>query len=402
MKNSLKDLCDKLKSCEKYAIMYMTQDFLFGGFMKKIKILSLFVMLTTLVGCQETPSDTTSESEVVEESVTTPSVSESVESDDTVYTTFVDLEDVTIEVGEKYSLKTALNGYKGVTIISKNIKVASYGTSSSSIIGKDIGTTYLVLSYNGEHQKLKVNVVERGSLATSFKFDHFRLEGKKIAAFGDSVTADATIGSSGKTYPRIISERFNMEFSKNYAIGGTTATYMYVGSNIYKEYKNNKTAIDGCRVVYNAFANDELYDLDYAFIAYGHNDQYFQPPITVDGDTEYCVNNTFATCNSYKGSYRYMINVLREANPNVRIILLNCTYSEYDKALPSPYGNKYSYTDYRNATKEIALEMNCRYIDPWDYMKDYYDYGSKYMYYSDSVHISAKGHQLLANYIVNN
>ena len=56
----------------------------------------------------------------------------------------------------------------------------------------------------------------------------------------------------------------------------------------------------------------------------------------------YCIDDTFATCHSYKGSYRYMINVLREANPYMRIILLNCTYSEYDKTLPSPYGKTYN------------------------------------------------------------
>ena len=92
-----------------------------------------------------------------------------------------------------------------------------------------------------------------------------------------------------------------------------------------------------------------------------------------------------------------MINVLREANPNIRIILLNCTYSEYDKALPSPYGKTYNYQDYRNATKEIAEEMNCRYVDPWDY-----DFNGSRQYYSDSVHITAKGHQLLSQYISNN
>ena len=261
------------------------------------------------------------------------------------------------------------------------------------------GETYLVLKYKGMQQRVNVYVKD---LKSDYTFTKERLYGKKIVAFGDSVTADATIGKNGQTYSRRFASRYEMDYIKNYAIGGTTATYMYKGSNIYKEYANNKTAIDGCRVVWNAFVNDELSDVDVAFIAYGHNDQYFQPPITVEGDDVYCVDDSFATCHSYKGSYRYMINVLKEANPGMRIILLNCTYSEYDKALPSPYGKTYNYLDYRNATKEIAEEMNCRYIDPWDYMKGYYDYGGSRQYYSDSVHITAKGHQLLSQYISNN
>ena len=401
----------------------------------KIKLLSIILLATSFVGCKANPTETpTAEPTLEPTSVPTveptvqptvdPTIIPTVEptaqpteeptvipsepeptvepSDSTEYTTFVDLEDVYIEVGEKYSLKSTLLTYKGITVTSKDIKIASYGSNSGVILGKKVGQTSLVLEYQGQKQLLNVNVVESGTYSSTFDFNIHRLEGKNIVSFGDSVTADATIGASGLTYPRLFASKYSMNFKANYAIGGTTATYMYKGSNIYKEYANNKTAIDGCRVVWNAFVNDELYDVDVAFIAYGHNDQYFQPPITVEGDDKYCVDDSFVTCHSYKGSYRYMINVLREANPNIRIILLNCTYSEYDKALPSPYGNTYNYQDYRNATKEIASEMNCRYVDPWDYMKDYYDFNGSRQYYSDSVHITAKGHQLLSQYISNN
>ena len=368
----------------------------------KFNLLSITLLSFLLASCQNTPTEqpTTEEPTSVEPTTEDPTVEEP--TDDTVYTTFVDLEDVNIEVGERYSLKSALSAYRGITITSKDIKIASYGASLGVILGKKVGTTNLVLDYQNQKQLLKVNVVESGTYSTNFEFNHHRLEGKNIVAFGDSVTADATIGSSGTTYPRLFASKYSMNFKANYAIGGTTATYMYKGSNIYKEYANNKTAIDGCRVVWNAFLNDELSDVDVAFIAYGHNDQYFQPPITVEGDDVYCVDDSFATCHSYKGSYRYMINVLREANPYMRIILLNCTYSEYDKTLVTPYGKTYTYSDYRLATKEIAEEMNCRYIDPWDYMKDYCDYTGARQYYSDSVHITARGHQLLSQYISNN
>ena len=82
--------------------------------------------------------------------------------------------------------------------------------------------------------------------SSTFDFNIHRLEGKNIVSFGDSVTADATIGASGLTYPRLFASKYSMNFKANYAIGGTTATYMYKGSNIYKEYANNKTAIDLC------------------------------------------------------------------------------------------------------------------------------------------------------------
>ena len=375
---------------------------------KIIKFLSLFAITVALAGCETTnDSNSTSQSEIVDsssfESVDSSNSIESSSSsvssiDDTEYTTFIDLEDVYIEIGETYSLKNALYNYSSTFVASKNINIAGYNTKTQQIFGLSVGSTYFVLTYKDQKQKLNVTVSEPGTYSATFKFDRPRLEDKNLVAFGDSVTADATLQGQGKTYVTLFAEKYGMNLLKNYAIGGTTATYMYLGSNIAKEYGNNKTALDGCRVVKNAVDNGEIDEVDYAFIAYGHNDQYFQPPITDIGDDTNNINS-FASCISYKGSYRYMINKLRSANPNIRIILLNCTYSEYDKTNPSPYGNKYNYTDYRNATKDIAEEKSCKYVDPWDYMKDYFDYQDSKTYYKDSVHLSGTGHKKLSDYL---
>ncbi len=374
---------------------------------KLIKLSSIIAFSLTMVSCNQDNTSNSDVSNSVNSEVEVSSESNSLEeisssSDNTEYTKFVDLKDVTIEVGESYSLKYALADFKGLIITSKNVNIAFYNTTTSQVVGNSIGQTSLVLNYRNQYQLLNITVVKQGTFSSNFAFDRFHLEDKNLVAFGDSVTADATLGGTGSTYVTLFANRFHMNLLNNYAIGGTTATYMYPGSNIYKEYASNTTAIDGPRVVRKAFENGELDTVDYAFIAYGHNDQYFQPPITVPGDDEYCVDNRFTTCHSYKGSYRYMINLLREANPMIRIVILNCTYSEYDKHLKSPYGSTYNYTSYRNATKEIAEEMNCRYIDPWDYMKDYYDFQNGNVYYKDSVHLSAKGHQVLSSYIFNN
>lgn len=369
---------------------------------RKIKLLSVFILSASLIGCnnldeEKHSSDNVSvESSENNDSYESFSIQEESSTSEIEYTKFVEIDDIHLEVGETYYLKEVLADYKGLIVVSQNNEITSYNSQSKMLNAYKEGETNVVLKYKGQNQLVKVVV---GKIGSNYKFSKERLYSKGIVAFGDSVTADATIGNSGKTYSRRFASRFEMNYLRNYAIGGTTATYMYKGSNIYKEYANNNTAVDGCRVVYNAYKNGELTNVDYAFIAYGHNDQYFQPPITVQGDEIYCVDGTFATCNSYKGSYRYMINVLREANPNIRIIVLNCTYSEYDNANPSPYGSKYCYEDYRIATKEIAEEMGCKYIDPWDYMKELYDYGKGNINYSDSVHITAIGHQKLSQFI---
>ena len=132
----------------------------------KSKLLLISILSMVIVGCQSTPTEVPSNAnpsldvsseEVSSLSPTTEDISsqepasEEVSSDDTVYTTFVELEDVNIEVGERYSLKSTLSPYKGISVTSKDIKIASYGTSNGVILGKKVGTTHLVLNYQDQN-----------------------------------------------------------------------------------------------------------------------------------------------------------------------------------------------------------------------------------------------------------
>ena len=343
--------------------------------MKKVRVLAMAFLLC-VCGCGQ--QSTTSSSSGNE------------------FTTIVDnFNQIDIEVDETFNISYALKSFPEISATLEDNHIAAL--DSDVILGKTVGTSTLTLSLNGKKQRVDVNVHEKGALGETFSFELGRLAHKKIVAFGDSVTANATVGGAN-TYYNNFANKYRMSDVKNYAIGGTTASYMYEGSNIYKEYANNTSAIDGVRVVKNAYDAGELNDIDYAFIAYGHNDQYFQSPITVSGDDVYDVNS-FASCHSFKGSYRYMINTLKLANPNIRIMLLNCTYSQYNLSNPSKYGKTYSYDNYRLAIKEIAEEFSLTHIDPWDHLEIYFDaYDSKY-YYKDTVHLSVEGHKVLTHYI---
>lgn len=322
--------------------------------------------------------------------------STSSQSSENEYVTIVEnFSQIDIEVDETYNISYALRSFPEISATLDNNQIATL--ESNVISGKTVGESTLTLSLEGKKQRVNINVHEKGALGSTFSFDLGRLASKKIVAFGDSVTANATVGGAN-TYYNNFANKYRMNDVKNYAIGGTTATYMYEGSNIYKEYANNSVAIDGVRVVKKAYDAGELNDVDYAFIAYGHNDQYFQSPITNSGDDVYDVNS-FDSCHSFKGSYRYMINTLKKANPNIRIMLLNCTYSQYNLSNPSRYGKTYSYDDYRLAIKEISEEYSLTHIDPWDHLEMYFDaYDSKY-YYKDTVHLSEEGHKVLTHYI---
>lgn len=313
--------------------------------------------------------------------------------DNIVSKEFMYFPDVLIEVDQKLCIDNFVIENENTEIIIRDPSIVKY--EDTYLIGLKAGSTYLMVKVNEDYQKVNIEVKEAGSLKSSYNFSSM-VEGQKIVAFGDSVTANATIGAD-LTYVRRLSSEYGLNFVNNYAIGGTTATYQFPGSNIDKEYHGNKDAIDGVRVVKQAYDNGELNDIDYAFIAYGHNDHYFQPPITVEGDDNYDVNS-FDSAYSFKGSYRYMINTLRLANPNIKIIILDCTYSEYMYD-GSQYGNKYTYFDYRKAQYEIAREMDVKLVDPWNYTKTIFDGTTRNAFYKDVVHLTVKGHDRLATYL---
>ena len=311
---------------------------------------------------------------------------------------FFNISDIVVEVGDVLEIGNIIKQTDEYEIKITNNKLADFEDYYIKALAK--GETTLTITKETKRQTVKLSVIDNGTYVDPYKFSKELLEGKNLAVFGDSVTAVATIGNAAATYASRFASHYGMNLLKNYAIGGTTATYTYFGSNIYKEYGESKTILDGCQVMYKAYNNKELDNVDYAIIAYGHNDQYFKPPVNALNDRDYCTSNTYTSCKSYKGSYRYMINMLKKANPEVKVILLNCTYSEYDKANNPAYGSNYNYFDYRYATKQIAIEMGCKLIDPWEHMKQYFDFQKGNKYYKDTVHLTIEGHKILADYII--
>ncbi len=308
---------------------------------------------------------------------------------------FMYCNDIVTRIGYRHNIDPLIREFEDMEVY---VEDSTYlAVEDGYLISKKSGKTAIYLKHDGQYQKVNVTIYEEGHEAHLWNFEDIDTTKKsKIVSFGDSVTANATINAD-LTYVRNIANKYKMDFVNNYAIGGTTATYMYPGSNIYKEYAGNKDAIDGPRVVAKAIQNNELEGVEYAFIAFGHNDHYFQPPISVEGDDTYNIDN-FDNAHSFKGSYRFMVNALRAACPGIKIILLGCTYSEYAKD-GGAYGNNITYDEYRHAIEEVAMELECKFIDPWNYMKTLFDANTRKVNYKDVVHLTVKGHDRLATYL---
>lgn len=324
------------------------------------------------------------------------------------------LQYIDIEVDETYNISSLLQELPGLEVSLEDASLASY--NNGVLKGSKSGVTKMLLKHNGNEQVVRLEVHEKGELGATFTFDEYRLTGKNIVAFGDSVTDYVT--NNAPSYYERFAEIFGMNAVKNYAIGGTTGHYGYKDSNLYNEYFDKsankwivdgagRSVVDGPQRVKNAYDANELANIDYVFIAYTHNDQHFQPVPTHDGYNNYDVNS-FDSCASFKGSYIYMINTLKLANPNVRIILMAPTFAMYDVTNVAHngdnyYGKEYNYSDYRQMIKEAAAETNSKYVSSWNYLKDYFDShpvdGGSRTYYNDIVHLSKTGQQVLAEYL---
>jgi hypothetical protein len=64
------------------------------------------------------------------------------------------------------------------------------------------------------------------------------------------------------------------------------------------------------------------------------------------------------------------------------------------------WGSEFLYEDYRNAIEELAEELDCKTVDPWNYMKTIFDANTRNVYYKDVVHLTVKGHEKLAEYLI--
>ena len=315
---------------------------------------------------------------------------------------------IDIEIDETYDISSLLDEFKGIEVEFEDSSLVNY--SNGVITGLKEGISRMFLSHDGKKQVIRLEVHKPGDLDTSFTFDEYRLAGKNIVAFGDSGTANSTVNGAD-TYYNLFAKHFKMVEGGNFAIGGTTATYGYEGSNIYKEYNETKY-YGGPQRIIEVYNEGKLDNVDYVILSYVGNDRYFQVPIENENPIEYDVDiknadtldaNVYASAHSFKDSYRHMIKTLRQINPRVRIILLNFHYSEFDYYTYARYGSKYTSNDYRNAEREIADEMKVKYLSSYQHTRNYFDYtiSGGGLYYTDCVHMSVYGHEKYADYLIN-
>lgn len=314
-------------------------------------------------------------------------------------TFLIGLEGIKIEVGETYDLSNytaQLDTAKLQFIINKQ-KIAS--VDNLILKGLKTGTTPIYAIYDEQfYQEFSCQVVK--SLSADFTMDWGRLHNKKVWFFGDSVTYGTGLAEGTRfqeRYSSLLMDYYGFagkDLSNNFAIPGTTMTYEFVGSHIYDEYHANTSVFrkNGTSLITSKIAYTK--DVDYVFIAYTHNDQYFQIPIGTNDD----LPKTIEDCNTFKGCYAYAIHAIQKANPKTRIVIIAPNYSKYGTSENYDIGLRYP--DYIQALEEIAAKYQVKYINLWPKTEEEQNKPNVDLL-ADTVHLNAAGHKLVAEIIKN-
>jgi lysophospholipase L1-like esterase len=171
-------------------------------------------------------------------------------------------------------------------------------------------------------------------------------------------------------------------------IAEKTEKYLMDSAHIYNCSIMGSTATELSDATTNFFAEIEPKQLDYVIFAYGLNDYFSAVPISSE--------NPFDT-STYQGALRYGIQSMRDANPEIEIMIIAPTYCQvysYGKVVSDSYDQDYgggTGEAYALAAKEVAEEMGVTFVDMFHELKINRRNGLRYLV--DATHLTEKGRE---------
>lgn len=232
--------------------------------------------------------------------------------------------------------------------------------------------------------------VDRG-----FTFSKQAMQGKAFAFYGDSLTARHGLKAADIDYVQHLQKQYGFYYY-NGAVSGATWTVDATDSNKNNVFEQFKRA---------TYINR---DIDYVSLMLGTND-YGWGLRELGEATDHATSEAEAT--TVYGAIRYALDLLIEANPDVKIMLMTPPLW-YGKTGKDADGNdakgnsvlcnrtdkRYSLDDLSAVVKTVGAEYGCKVVDNADVFTLSAD-DSKYYITGDLLHISPLGHEKLAQHI---
>ena len=307
--------------------------------------------------------------------------------DDTIY----EFDKLTLVVGQAFNLKQnsredLRTSWYDILIDDKSIAIADAYDNINGL--KEGVTTVKVLVDEEIYDEITVEVLSLEKYHEAFintPLKELQLEGKTFTVFGDSIS-DVSVTAYPDNRPEFWCEmlvnQYNMTMH-NYAVSGSTTGYCkglidraYEFIKLVGTYKINQQEV-----------KDAVAASDYVFIYFGNNDATYSCNIGEIGDVN---DENYLTHESFKGSYSYLIQKIREVNPSVKIVCMSLS--------PSTWGEPaYTRQHLSDVVKELADELSCKYAHIYDSWTN-----SEYSTCCpDGIHPQTKGYQRILEKLLN-
>lgn len=361
--------------------------------MKKGKLLLTILLSSTLLASCNTTQTNSSENNG-------DSSSEVVEKQYNKDESIVSIENLDLSLYEMYNLNYMINETFSkdhtIEIISENETVVS-GTEDHMLFSSDLGTSKVkVVIDDTYYDELTVNVKDEEYMSKNFTTDLARLSNKSFLVLGDSIS-DVSVTAYPDNRPDFWCEQLvrkgNMKMY-NHAVSGSTAGYckQQVDSMAWTN------DITGTSVVRKVGVRDDAAKCQYAFIYFGNNDITFGTEIGKCGEID---DTNYYSKESFKGAYSDIISKLRKYNPAIRIVCLSLSPSTWGRGpIDSSKHQASSRAELSNVVKEIADEMNCKYIDVHSIWQES-SVSDMQKYATDGIHPTTAGYDLIVEKILN-
>lgn len=369
--------------------------------MKVKKNIILLISVLLLTGCNKDiiESEIVASNESILESnlnvVDSENTSNNMESIN-VKDNIIDIEKIEIAVNKKFNLRNHLiDSYANAFFIEmvevQNDIIIDINNESAllsfdandNIIGKKVGNSLVRVFLDGNdtnYHDIEVIVLDIKDYYLRC-LDEKTLIGKSATIFGDSISDNSVSNYENKPtfWVEMLKSNLKMTNVYNYAESGST-----LGYSVSRE-KNYHYDFYGTYKVQKA--QNDLKKSDYVFIFFGANDFCVKENIGNKDD----INDTnYKNTESFKGAYYYLIQKIYEANPNIEIVCLSCSYSSW--GFVDNYDEATNYATSRNEMnkiiQEIALDNNATFINVYDL----WDQNNMNIYAPDGIHPLTEGY----------
>ncbi len=324
-----------------------------------------------------------------------------------------------LSVGDSYDLGTmgyTLDELDGTAVYAVGDVITAANPGSDSLIVSDLTFTQYRI-----HVTVYATAAELGD---RFPLDKGMFQGKKVIAFGDSITDGCLLDPNKPNglnyedtyfarlcrYLGAASDPTDLE-NCNFACGGTTISFGTNGGygvSGVERVSATKSFTDAGRVR-NPYPN--ILDADLCVIYYGTNDLTANIPAEAggtDGITD--TPQRPEDARTVRGGLYYMITTLRSLNPNIKILVLppifrradgaNLQYSA-DQTDVIKVSTGASLKQYGQVLQAVAQEQGAKFVD-WYPVFDYESFGrndaTDYSY--DGLHPNVAGHEKMFDYLV--